>query len=260
MERKNRTLLALAIAVLIAVAVLSSFSIPILFGRTPVVALPDQSVLDHTDSGSGGQQDPGGGSYVRVEITPETVQSVIGTLVRPQSYYRELTIETIWGEGESGTATAEMQVWVDGGFTRVETKLSTGLVQHCIVGGGSTYLWYGSDKKWYRAAADNFSADLAQRMPTYEDVLALDKKDITGTGYETLDGLSCIYVEVADEALGYLERYWIGVESGLLVSAETVKTGTVVYRMTSHTMEVPIPQDADFTLPDGTVLHEVSQT
>ncbi len=72
--------------------------------------------------------------------------------------------------------------------------------------------------------------------------------------------MSCIYVEVKEDALGYLERYWVDVQSGLLVSAETVKNGTVVYRMTSNTMLFPIPQDASFTLPDGTILHEVSQT
>jgi hypothetical protein len=206
------------------------------------------------------QQDPDDGSYVRVEVTPETVQNVIATLDRPLSYYRELTIETIWGEGEADRSATDIQVWMDGGFTKVETFLPSRLVQHCMVGNSTVYIWYGNDKSWYQTAADDLSADLAQHMPTYEDVLALDKSAITETGYEILDGMSCIYVEVAEDTLGYLERYWVEVQSGLLVSTETVKDGMVVYRMTSNTMEFPIPQDASFTLPDGTVLHQVSQT
>lgn len=259
MGQRNRILVTLVIAVVIAAGMLSSFFLPIFWGGTPAVVLPDISSQINTDN-PGGQQDPNGGSYVRVEVTPETVQDVIATLARPLSYYREITVEDIWGEGESDRSVTEMQVWMDGGFTRVDTFLPGGLIRHSMVGESTLYQWYGNDKNWYQTAADDLSADLSQRMPTYEDVLSLDKSGITDTGYEILDGLSCIYVEVKDDTLDYLDRYWVEVQSGLLVSAETVKDGMVVYRMTSGTMEIPIPQDASFTLPDGTVLHEVSQT
>jgi len=259
LEQKNRMFISLIIAVVIAAAVLSSFFLPIIFGRTPAVVLPNVSALIPGDD-PGGQDNPNGGSYVRVEVTPETVQNIIATLDRPLSYYRELTIETIWGEEESDQSATDIRVWKDGGFTKVETLLPSGLVRHCIVEESTLYLWYGSNKSWYQTTADDFASDLAQRMPTYEDVLALDMRAITDTDYEVLDGMSCIYVEVADDALGYLERYWVEVQSGLLVHAETVKDGNIVYRMTSNTMEFPIPQDVSFTLPDGTVLHQVLQT
>lgn len=262
MESKNRTMIALVIAMVIAAAVLSSFFLPIIFRKTPSVVLPDvSSLIDSTDNPDGLNSSNGDNSYIRVEVTPETVQSVIATLERPVSYYRKLTVETIWGSGVEDRSETDIQVWTDAGFTKVESWLPNGLIQHYIVGDDTVYLWYGDNKSWYQIASDHLSADLAQRIPTYEDVLALEQSDITETGYVFLDDLSCscIYVEVSD-TLGYLERYWVEVQSGLLVSAETVKDGTVVYRMTSGTTDFPIPQDVSFSLPDGTVLHEVSKT
>lgn len=259
MEQKKNRMIALIIAVVIAAAVMSSFFLPVFFSRTPRVTLPDLSSQTDPSSTPDGGQSAGGDSFVKVDVTPETVQSVIATLSRPVSYYRELTVETIWGEGGSDRGTTYIKVWEDGNYTKSETVLSGARSRYCIVGGGSVYLWYGSDKTWYQAAADDSSADLAQQIPTYESVLSIDRGDIAETGYEIWNNLSCIYVEVKEDALGYLERYWVDVQSGLLVSAETVKDGMVVYRMTSNNMEFPIPEDASFTLPDGTVLHEISQ-
>ncbi len=260
MEPKNRMLVSLAIAAVIAAAVLSSFLLPLFINGTPRVQLPDTSASAHSGEDSGGELNPDGSGYVRVEVTPETVQNVIATLDRPFSYYRELTVETIWGAGEEERSASEVEVWTDAGFTKTRTALPGGLIRYCLIGDGTVYLWYGNDTAWYQAGADELSADLASRIPTYEDVLKLDKSDITDTGYKVLDGLSCIYVEVEDDLLGYLERYWVEVQSGLLVAAETVKDGMVVSRMTSGTLELPIPQDASFVLPDGTALHQVSQT
>jgi len=260
LEQKNSMLVALVTAAIISAAVLSSFFLPLFFGSTPKVQLPDISAPLHPGDDPGQPQDPGGGNYVRVEVTPETVQNVIDTLDRPVSYYRELAVETIWGEGERDRSTADIRVWTDGGFTKTETSLPGGFVRHRLVGNDTEYLWYGNEKSWYETGADDLSADLAQHIPTYEDILSLDRSAITDTGYEVLDGLSCIYVETENDLTGYLERYWVDVQSGLLVSAETVKDGMVVYRMISHTLELPIPQDAAFMLPDGTVLHQVSQT
>ena len=49
----------------------------------------------------------------------------------------------------------------------------------------------------------------------------------------------------------------MSVESGLLVSAETVKGDDVVYRMTAYQVESPLVGAEDrFTLPDGSVLHQ----
>ena len=101
------------------------------------------------------------------------------------------------------------------------------------------------------------SADLTQRVPTYEEVLDLDPDGITRADYVQLDGQNCIYVEFEQEELGYLYRYWIAVDSGLLVAAETQADGDVVYSMTSRDMSSPITGAQDrFVLPDGTSLRD----
>ena len=93
----------------------------------------------------------------------------------------------------------------------------SGVTEHSIVGGERLWYWYDDDKQALEGEADQRSQDLLQYIPTYEDVLALDPGQITGTGYEEKDGARCIYVEVYREELGYLERYWISVSSGCLL-------------------------------------------
>lgn len=252
MERRKRTLFAVLIATIIVVAVFSSFAIN-LFGRdTYQIKLPDLS--GNGEPGQSGGDIGANGQFVRVEVTPKTVQSVIATLARPQSYYREITIE-LWA-GESSSVTTA-QVWVDGGWTRSDVTSPSGMVQHNLVGEDTRWLWYDSDDSVVSFPADQAVADLVQRIPTYEDVLELPENEITDTGYEDYGGLECVFVEVKQEELNSSERYWIAVSSGLLVAAERVKGGQVVYRMTALSIESPAPLSSSFALPDGTELHTV---
>ena len=91
MEPKNRLLVTLAVVALIAGAMLVSFGRNLVALNTPRVVLADTS-------GSGSDTSDGSLSpsnvYQRVEVTPRTVQSVIATLDRSDSYYRELTVES----------------------------------------------------------------------------------------------------------------------------------------------------------------------
>ena len=121
------------------------------------------------------------------------------------------------------------------------------------MGEGQLWLWYDGQDQVYQAPAGDHSADLAQRLPTYEDVLALDPAGITQAGYVERDGQACIYVEFEHEQLGYLYRYWISVNSGLLIAAQTEAEGQVVYEMSSHQVTSPLSGTGDwFVLPDGT--------
>lgn len=250
MEDKSRNIFVVIIALIMVAAVFYSFAIN-LFGDTPSVELADISKQpDSTASASGDM-----GNMVRIEVTPDTVQSVIQTLDRYVSYQRSVMVEYLDGEQTLGTLIA--QVAVDNGWTRVDAVGQNGMVEHTIVGMDTRWLWYDDDSAYVSMSADRTAADQAQRLPTYEDVLALDKADITATSYVIRGELPCIYVEVDQAELGYLERYWVSVESGLLVSSETVKDGKLVYRMTSYQVVSPLVDAADsFTLPDGVVLHQ----
>lgn len=247
MDPKNRLFIAIAVTVLIVGAMFTSFGRSLFVLNTPSVELPSgasSGVGSDVSSSSQSASDP----YQTVSITPETVQNVIGkTLVRSDSYYRELTIETFWAEGSSSIP---VQVWADGGWTHTRLVLSSGVVRHNLVGDGTLYYWYEGSSQWLSIPAEGHASDLSQHIPTYETVLDLDQEDITSAGYDLRGDTPCIYVEVTYEE-GHLARYWVGVDSGLLVSAEEEQDGQLVYRMTGSNPS-PCPSDASFALPDGT--------
>ena len=256
MGRRKRTLFAVLIATIIVVAVFASFAMTLFDQNDYQVRLPDLSAGTESDpSEEDGEMD---GQFIRVEITPDTVQRVISqTLSRPQSYYREISIE-LWA-GEETVSLTTAQVWVDGGWTRSDVTSPGGMVQHNLVGEGTRWIWYDSDDTAAAFPADQTVSDLVQRVPTYEDVLALSPEEITDTGYETYAQTDCIYVEVEQKELGSSERYWIAVSNGLLVAAERVKDGQLLYRMQALYTESPVPLSSSFALPDGTVLHTVGE-
>lgn len=254
MERGKRTLFAVLVATIIVVAVFSSFALNLFAQDDYQVQLPDLSEGTETDpSGNGAES---GSRFIRVEVTPETVQSVISkTLSRPQSYYREISIE-LWAGTETAAVTTA-RVWVDGGWTRSDVTAPSGLVQHNLVGEGTRWLWYEDDIAAVSVPAGQTVSDLVQRIPTYEDVLALPQEEITDAGYEKYAKTDCVFVEVEQEELDSYERYWIAVSDGLLVAAERVRDDQLLYRMTVLSTESPAPLNSSFALPDGTVLHTV---
>ena len=110
---------------------------------------------------------------------------------------------------------------------------------------------------WARSAEPP-SAGLAQHIPTYETVLDADPEQITGTGYDdSRGGIPCIYVEVSAPGGERVDRYWISVESGLLISSETLEGEELLYRMTAYSPIQSCPSGTTFQLPDGTVLHSI---
>ena len=250
MEDRKRTVLAAVIIAVVLLAVLYSFSMN-LFAPTPELVLADPDAI----SSVGPSETPGGnrGGLV-VDVSTRTVQSLIASLTRYESYSRSLTVE-YYAAGQS-VGTVSAQVWTDGGWSRSDVALSSGRVEHAIVGDGQLWLWYDRETAVYHGPSEDLSADLVQRLPTYEDVLALDRDSITAAGYVERDGLPCVFVEARAGELGYTERYWISETSGLLMAAEAERDGELLYAMSSHEVVSPMEQAAGiFTLPDGTQLH-----
>lgn len=247
MEERKRTALAAIIICVVLAAVLYSFFRNVL-PSTPALVLADPDAAASMDPDS--QVSDG----VSVNVTPQTVQRLVDSLERYESYSRTVTVEYFAAGQSVGTASA--QVWADGGWFRTDLTLSSGLVEHSIVGGGRLWLWYGGEERVYSGPAEDMTADLMQRLPSYETVLALDKESITAAGYESWSGQPCVYVEARTLALGYLERYWISENSGLLMAAEMEKDGELIYAMSSQEVVSPLDQTGKiFVLPDGTVLH-----
>lgn len=252
MDSKNRLVIAITITCLIVAAILASFGRSLFFVQIPSITLADVNE-DSDSSGASGLQE--GDQYWQVAVTPETVQSIVATLSRPDSYYRELIVETLWS---SGSYSSSVQYWEDGGWSHTRQILASGAVRHDLTGPELTYYWYEGSSSWSSFPADSRSADLNQHIPTYETVLSLDQDSITEAGYELRGAYPCVYVEVRSGG-DALERYWISTDNGLLISAEREVGGTLVYRMTAYTqVQSPCPATASFALPDGQVLHSLA--
>ena len=250
MEDRKRTARAAVIIIVVLAAILYSFSLN-LFAPTPKLVLADPDA-DRSVEPSGEQGDGQGG--LMVGVSTWTVQSLIASLTRYESYSRSVTVE-YYDDGQV-VGTASAQVWADGGWLRSDLTLSSGRVEHTIVGDGQLWLWYDRETEVYSGPAEGLSADFVQRLPTYEDVLALDKDSITAAGYVERDGLPCVFVEAVMPELNYVERYWISETSGLLMAAETEKDGALIYALSSHEVVSPMARATGiFALPDGTQLY-----
>ena len=182
----------------------------------------------------------------------DTVQSAIATLERPARYSRAITIERYYS---GGSGVDRSSVSVDGAWMRVDTEQASGAQSHTISNGERTWVWYGGSELYYESAAA-FTADEEQGIPTYEDILRLDKKRIAAADYRLLDTVDCIFVETAADDGGYIERYWVSVSDGLLCAAEKLQGEDVVYRMAGMSVDSGNVAEDAFTLPDGTVIHE----
>ena len=254
MEQKNRLKIVAAIIVLIAGAMFTSFGRNLFALNTPEIVLPDPTTSQGDVSEIAPK--PSTDAYQQVEITPGTVQNVIRTLSRPDSYYRESTLETFWKEGSS---TIPFRVWQDEGWTHIRQVLPSGVIRHDLVGDDTLYYWYDGSAQYHSAPADEASSDLAQRLPTYETVLELEQDHITAAQYVMYEDLPCIQVDVQLTDPDRLERYWVSVDNGLLVCAQAEEAGQITYRMTTNgVFTSPCPSSASFELPDGTVLHSMS--
>lgn len=249
MDKRKRnwiTWAVLALSAVIAVLMLGNS-----LSRTAHITLPSSDQPRDPAAGDGSAA----AALTVVEITPETVQSAIASLSRPESYGRNITIQYFW---DGGGGTLELYTIVRGNWTRVDRGLPDGSTRISLTDGETTYIWYGygQDAEVYSAPAGEFSADAEQSIPTYEDILDLPAEDIALADYRPLDALTCVYVETAADQAGYSTRYWVSVENGLLVQAERLLGETVVYRMTSLYVDQTEYDASRFTLPDGTVLLE----
>lgn len=189
-----------------------------------------------------------GGSENRViAVTPETVQAAVGMLSRAGSYSRMIITETFW---TGGSAVRHINVSVNGERARLTVSDSRG-VKNVLISGEELWIWYPDSDRVYSGPADGSAADEYQSLLTYEDILQLDPSSITDAGYMDYNGESCIYAEYADGELGYVSRFWVSVDTGLLMGSETRDGEKLVYHMDSSVPDVSTPDESVFTPPTG---------
>lgn len=220
--------------------------------RTSHITLPE------TDFPAGpSAETPGssGGALTVIQVTPQTVQAAVATLARPETYRRTVTVTQYWS---GGSGCYDVTVTVAGGWTRTGRTMPDGRVRHTITGNETAYIWYNNGPEVYSGPAGAVSADAEQTIPTYEDILALPPEEIVTADYRVLSDVNCIYVETAEDLAGYVMRYWVSVDTGLLVAAEKLENGETVYHMAALTVDQTLSVTDSFILPDGTALMEAS--
>ena len=189
-----------------------------------------------------------GGGAVAAEVTPETVQAVVRTLARPDSYSRRLLVSSYW---EGGSQTWPIQVWQKSGATRIRiSSQGTEEDRNILLEDGVLHLWYGEGPEVFRyEPEEEAAADLLQMLPTYEDLLELDTYRIEEAGYVNLYGTWRIMAAVREKPTDYLMIYYISIDTGLLDAAERRDGDRVVYRMTAEQADLAAPEDSAFLLP-----------
>ena len=238
------TAVFLTLLVLVAAFMLSGS-----FRRTTRVVLPQETPQSEQSPGFPGDSTD---ALTVVAVAPDTVQAAIETLTRPQQYRQTVSIQQFWSGGNSTTETtaAVMAPW-----NRLDRPLADGRQRHVLTDGKTTYIWYNNETSVFRASAGTISADMEQFIPTYEDVLRLPVEDIAAADYRTIgDQVNCIFVETSADEAGYTLRYWVSVDTGLLVAAEKLSGKETVYRMWQTMIDLEPVFTGEFTLPDGTVL------
>jgi len=244
MKKKTRIYTVIVLCILFAVSVfLLSRGRPQSDGSIVLPQMP-------ADTDSGGGKDAQEQLNI-VSVYPATVQAAISTLTRPTAYQRTQTVETFWSGGSGST---DSQVAVSGDTTRVETALPDGGTCHILTDGDTAAMWYDEEERWTTFSSHQFTADVAQRMLTYETVLQLPVEDILDAEYQELDGIYCIYVATRPDADGYSDSFWVSVDSGLLYRAERFCEEQLIYRFSAAEPEAEPPEASRFLLPDGTPL------
>ena len=247
-KRKLNRITAVFLTLLVLVV---AFMLSGSFRRTTRVVLPQESQQGGQIPGFPGDSTD---TLTVVAVAPDTVQAAIETLVRPEQYRQTVSVQQFWsgGNGTTETTAAVLAPW-----SRLDRQLADSRQRHILTNGETTYIGYNSEQSALRLPTGSITADMEQSIPTYEDVLQLPVETISAADYRTIgDQVSCIYVETAADAAGYTLRYWVSVDTGLLVAAEKLSGQETVYRMWQTDIDLAPVFTEEFTLPDGTVLAE----
>jgi hypothetical protein len=242
--KARRTLPVLAALMLIAAVVVLALRFGWFDTATAPVILPDTTALP-TASGGG----EGSAGLTLAEVTPETVQAVVRTLARPDSYSRRMLVNSYW---EGGSQNWQIQVWQKNGVTRIRIGSSQAGTpdRNLLLEDGSLSIWYGDGPEVFQTEASQpMAEDALQMIPTYEDLLALDPAQIEDAGYVNLYGTWRIMAAVREKPTDYLMTYYISIETGLLEAAERRDGDRLIYRMTSEQADLAAPDDEVFLLP-----------
>lgn len=187
------------------------------------------------------------GKIADITVDKDNVQRVIASLSRPTEYgCRASAVYSYTG----GSKTLDSRWWVRPGICRANQYDAGGKLRtQAILTEQHVYLWGSEGGTYYEGSPGDFTADELGRVPSYEDVCALPPEQILDGRLSDWGGVSCISVR-SGTADAYTDWY-ISLDNGLLMYAETREQDTVVYSVTLTELSVGAAEDSLFLLPNG---------
>lgn len=241
--RKRNLFFILLILFFLVIAGFVFFFMPGNDPDTPVVALATPQAVDSSSEKAGTSSD----KKKVIAVSPETVQTVISTLHRAESYSRTLDIQDFWSGGKRDRSVA---VFAKGNSMRLDITGSSGtLTEHYLLVGAEKWVWYSDSSGVFHAKAENRDFDQYQSIITYEDVLAVPAEDILEADYREYYGKNCIFIRFRSGTLGYESECYIDPSTGLLMAERSYDGDFLFYSMDSSEPDISTPDDSVFLEP-----------
>jgi len=240
MKKQSTILYILTFIVLAAVLYLVFFAVPGAEIDTVPVILP-------VDSGEEDESKEPESAPQLIEVTPDSVQTVIRTMNRANSYSRSICSESFWSGGDTRR---NIDVWVTGDASKLEVSRPDGSdIMHILIADGEKTIWYSDSEGSFSGPAAEADADMYQALLSYERILDVDKKNIVDAGYEEYLGEMCIYVRYRSGELGYDNVCYVSLATGLVMGEESYDGDSLVIRVTSTVPELSQPDENIFRKP-----------
>jgi len=185
-----------------------------------------------------------------VTVDRTNIKKLIGAMQRPESYH-VVVGTTLYHSGGQMTTGADGYV-SEGRYKTVIYDMGGAL--HSLIYGEDVYIWNQSSTGVYTGKAGSFSGDDSLWIPTYEKVLALEDAAILSADYALYGDYYCLVVETRDPLSGNRILYYISVEHGLLVGAQSFEEENLVYALTAEVLPLTEDPNVVFRLPDGTII------
>ena len=192
-----------------------------------------------------------------VTVDRTNIKKLIGAMQRPEQYHI-VAKTTLYHSG--GQITTGADGYVSGGIHKtVVYDTQGGGTRHSLLYGEDVWIWNQSASGVYSGKAGSFTQDDSLFIPTYERLLELEDEAILSANYALYGNIYCLAIETSDPLSGNRVLYYISVEDGLLVGAQSFEGETLVYALTAEVLPLTEDPNTIFRLPDGTVIGAVTQ-
>lgn len=236
MKGNKTVIIVVAAALIFAAAIVVSFYLSFGGGNDNPITLPEPSTV---------LESPGPSEQVDdndpfASIKPSNVKAILRTLSRPANYHREISVITNYSGGSMET---RINIWESEGNVKLVLK-NDSYVKHVLLRDGELCIWYeGADDLYRQSYTGAVSIDELQMTLTYEGILDIPDEMIIDAKYTALPSQSdarCVYIEVLPGPEGYEDRYWVSLDTGLLVEAKSLENDELCYSMAEISMD-PLP-------------------